>query len=81
MKWGRFQGRVSYQRTLGQGIKTEFHGNRDFYNMIKGIAIECSKLTNISDPEKILPIINNYIESISIKTGFNIFDYLDNTED
>ena len=43
-------------------IKTEFHGNRDFYNIIKGIAIEGSKLNNISDEKQIEPIINNFIE-------------------
>ena len=43
-------------------IKTEFHGNRDFYNIIKGVAIEGSKLNNISDEKQIEPIINNFIE-------------------
>ena len=43
-------------------IKTEFHGNRDFYNIIKGVAIEGSKLNNISDENQITPIIENYIE-------------------
>ena len=43
-------------------IKKEFHGNRDFYNLIKGIAIEGSKLNNISDESQIVPIIENYIE-------------------
>ena len=43
-------------------IKTEFHGNRDFYNIIKGVAIEGSKLMNISDESQIKPIIENYIE-------------------
>jgi len=42
-------------------IKSEFHGNRDFYNLIKGVAIEGSKLNNISD-EKQISIINNFIE-------------------
>jgi hypothetical protein len=43
-------------------IKSEFHGNRDFYNIIKGVAIEGSKLNNIADEIQIVPIINNYIE-------------------
>ena len=43
-------------------IKSEFHGNRDFYNIIKGVAIEGSKLNNISDENQIVPIIENYIE-------------------
>ena len=43
-------------------IKTEFHGNRDFYNIIKGVAIEGSRLNNISDEKQIVPIINNFIE-------------------
>ena len=43
-------------------IKIEFHGNRDFYNLIKSIAIEGSKLYNISDENRIVPIIENYIE-------------------
>jgi len=43
-------------------IKTEFHGNHDFYNLIKGVAIEGSKLYNISDENQIVPIIENYIE-------------------
>jgi len=43
-------------------IKKEFHGNRDFYSIIKGVAIEGSKLNNISEESKIVPIIENYIE-------------------
>ena len=44
-------------------IKTEFHGNRDFYNIIKSVAIYVSKLTNVSDEEtQIVPCIENYIE-------------------
>ena len=44
-------------------IKTEFHGNRDFYNIIKSVAIYVSKLTNVSDEEKqIVPYIEHYIE-------------------
>ena len=30
-------------------IKSDFHGNRDFYNIIKGVAIDGSKLNSISD--------------------------------
>ena len=43
-------------------IKSEFHGNSDFYNLIKGVAIEGSKLNYIDDEVQIVPIINNYIE-------------------
>ena len=59
-------------------IKKDFHGNRDFYNIIKGVAIEGSKLNNISDENQIVPIIENYIErnfggiNISIDIDFKI---------
>ena len=43
-------------------IKNEFHGNRDFYNIIKGVALEGSQLNNISDETQIVPIIERYIE-------------------
>ena len=43
-------------------IKSEFHGNSDFYNLIKGVAIEGSKLNDIDDEVQIVPILNNYIE-------------------
>jgi hypothetical protein len=42
-------------------IKKDFHGNRDFYNIIKGIAIELGKLGDTNDEEKV-PIIIKYIE-------------------
>ena len=42
-------------------IKKDFHGNRDFYNLIKGIAIELGKLGDTNDEEKV-PIIIKYIE-------------------
>ena len=45
-----------------ENIKTEFHGNRDFYNIIKGVAIEGSKLNDISDETQLTSIIENYIE-------------------
>ena len=45
-----------------RSIKSEFHGNRDFYNIIKGVAIEGSRLNSISDEKQIVPIINNSIE-------------------
>ena len=59
-------------------IKSEFHGNRDFYNIIKGVAIEGSRLNNISDEKQIVPIINNFIErnfggiSYDIDIDFNL---------
>ena len=59
-------------------IKSEFHGNRDFYNIIKGVAKEGSKLNNIVDEVQIVPIINNYIErnfggiSYEIDIDFNL---------
>jgi hypothetical protein len=43
-------------------INSEFHGNRDFYNLIKGVAIEGYKLNNILDESQIVPIINKFIE-------------------
>ena len=55
---------LGYKKLLKkeEKIKSEFHGNRDFYNIIKGVAIEGSKLNNISDENQIIPIIENYIE-------------------
>ena len=41
-------------------IKTEFHGNRDFYNIIKGVALEGSKLSEFQND--IVPFIESYIE-------------------
>ena len=54
----------NYRKLLKEeeNIKSEFHGNRDFYNIIKGVAIEGSKLNNISVENQIIPIIENYIE-------------------
>ena len=43
-------------------INLDFHGIRDFYNLIKGVAIEGSKLNSILDQRQIVPIIDNYIE-------------------
>ena len=64
-------------------IKTEFHGNRDFYNIIKGVAIEGSRLGDISDEKLIVPIINNFIErnfggiTYGIDINFNLeFEYI-----
>ena len=42
-------------------IRKDFHGNRDFYNLIKGIAIELGGLGDTNDEEKV-PIIIKYIE-------------------
>lgn len=57
---------VIYHKKLLKGdnsIKTEFHGNHDFYIIIKSEAIYVSKLTMVSDEEKqIVPYIENYIE-------------------
>ena len=62
-------------------INTEFHGNCDFYSLIKGVAIEISKLSNKSDENIIVPIINDFIErnfggiTYEIDIDFNlIFD-------
>ena len=41
-------------------IRKDFHGNRDFYNIIRGIAIQL-KSGNIIDKDKV-PIIIKYIE-------------------
>ena len=66
-------------------IKSEFHGNRDFYNIIKGVSIEGSRLNSISDEKQIVPIINTFIErnfggiSYDIDIDFNlIFDDIKN---
>jgi len=59
-------------------IKSEFHGNRDSFNLIKDVAIEGSKLDDISDETQIIPIIENYIErnfggiSYEIDIDFNL---------
>jgi len=59
-------------------IKNEFHGNRDFYNIIKGVALEGSQLNNIADESQIVPLIEKYIErnfggiSNEIDIDFNI---------
>ena len=42
-------------------IRKDFHGNRDFYNLIKGIAIELGKLGDVNNNDKV-PIIIKYIE-------------------
>ena len=42
-------------------IKTEFHGNRDFYSLIKGVAIEVSQLNKLEE-NVIVRIINHIIE-------------------
>ena len=42
-------------------IRKDFHGNRDFINLIKGIAIELARLGDINDNEKV-PIVVQYIE-------------------
>jgi len=43
-------------------IRKDFHGNRDFYNLIKGIAIEFGRLGNDNDENDKLQIIEEYIE-------------------
>ena len=53
-------------------IKSEFHGNRDFYNIIKGVAIEGSRLNDISDEKQIVPIINALIERNFGGISYNI---------
>jgi hypothetical protein len=42
-------------------IKTEFFGNRDFYNIIKSVAFEVSKLKDPNE-DKIKDITENFIE-------------------
>ena len=58
------ENQIGYKKLLKkeEKIKLDFHGNSDFYNIIKGVAIEGSKLNNISDENQIVPIIENYIE-------------------
>ena len=43
-------------------IRRDFHGIIDFYNLIKGIAIEFERLENDSDENDKLSIIEKYIE-------------------
>jgi len=65
---GRTFGEIELEREYIKLLKRErkinldFHGIRDFYNLIKGVAIEGSKLNNICDERQIVPIIDNYIE-------------------
>ena len=42
-------------------IRNDFHGNRDFYNLIKGVANELGQLENYKDSYAV-QIINKYIE-------------------
>ena len=42
-------------------IQNEFHGNRDLYNIIKGVATEAKKL-NEFEAKGIVSIIERYIE-------------------
>ena len=42
-------------------IRIDFHGNRDFYNLIKGIAYQLGRSTESNDAEKV-KIIIKYIE-------------------
>ena len=42
-------------------IKVDFHGNRDLYNFIKGIAREIGRLNELED-DKVVLIIEKYIE-------------------
>jgi hypothetical protein len=43
-------------------IRKDFHGNNDFYNLIKGIAIEFGRLGNVYDENDKLQIIEKHIE-------------------
>lgn len=43
-------------------INLGFHGNRDFYYLIKGIATELNTLNNTTKSEKIVEIIEKYIK-------------------
>ena len=43
-------------------IRKDFHGVRDFYNLIKGIAIEFGRLGNYSNNKDKIQIIEKYIE-------------------
>ena len=54
--------KYKYLLNTNKNINIDFHGNRDFYNLIKGVAMEGSRLNNISEENHIVPIIENYIE-------------------
>jgi hypothetical protein len=43
-------------------IKIDFHGNRDFFNLIKGIARELNETNEIEDIESVVKLIIKYIE-------------------
>ena len=43
-------------------IKIDFHIIRDFYNFIKGIAIQMTKLINLDDEIEVTHILENYME-------------------
>ena len=43
-------------------IKIDFHGNRDFFNLIKGIARELNKTNEIEDIKSVVKLIIKYIE-------------------
>ena len=51
-----------YLYNIEEKIKTDFHGNRDFYSIIKSVSIDGSKLTNINNEKESVGIIENYIE-------------------
>ena len=66
-------------------IKMDFHGNRDFYNLIKGIAIELSRL-NPQLENDFISIIEKYIErnfagiEYEIEIDDEIIKYLNDEE-
>ena len=43
-------------------IKVDFHGNRDFFNLIKGTAKELNETNEINDIESVVNVIEKYIE-------------------
>ena len=43
-------------------IKVDFHGNRDFFNLIKGVARELSETNEIEDSKSVVNLIEKYIE-------------------
>ena len=51
-----------YLYNIEEKMKTDFHGNRDFYSIIKSVSIDGSKLTNINNEKESVGIIENYIE-------------------
>ena len=63
-EFSEIQSKTEFQKFYknDKKINLDFHGNRDFYYLIKGIATELNTLNDTTKPEKIVEIIEEYIE-------------------